>query len=109
MLYIHKCIFKADATKVGLLYDHMIKLLRKFLLKFVKSSVIAQHKLVTEVPYQDRVNQHDDDHLAIGPENRTFLSDNGDDIEPYTTSKFFRYILNINTFGYIIKMALLEA
>nr|XP_022334271.1 uncharacterized protein LOC111131162 [Crassostrea virginica] len=47
--------FQADATKVGLLRDHMIKLLRKFLLKFVKSSVIAQHKLVTEVPYQDRV------------------------------------------------------
>lgn len=84
--------FKADATKIGLIHDHMIKLLRKFLLKFVKSSVITQYKMVTGVPYDATENQHDDDHIAVGSENRTFLYDNADDLDPATVNKFFRYV-----------------
>ena len=91
-VFIYSLFLQADATKIGLLHDHMTKLLRKFMLKFVKSSVIAQYKLVTEVPYQDRTNQHDNDFLAIGPENRTYICDHDDDLGPSTLSKFFRYV-----------------
>jgi hypothetical protein len=62
------------------------------LLKFVKPSVITQYKMVTSVPYDATENQHDDDHIAVGSENRTFLYENADDLDPATVKKFFGYV-----------------
>lgn len=47
----------------------MIKLLRKFVAKFVQASVIALHKGITKVPYAERDNHLSNDILAVGSAN----------------------------------------
>lgn len=69
----------------------MIKLLRKFLAKFVQASVVAQHKDITKVPNAERDNQLSNDILAAGSANRTFLIDHADVLSPSLLNKFFRY------------------
>lgn len=73
-----------------MLHDQINRLLKKFLTKFVKISIISQSKLVTDVPYCAIDNQHDDDHIAVGLTTRTFLADNQDDISPHVIQTFFR-------------------
>ena len=68
-----------------------MRLLRKFLLKYVKNSVISQYRILTDVPYDVHENQHSDRDIAVGTENRTFLADNVDEISPSMLSRFFRY------------------
>lgn len=70
----------------------MIKLLRKFIAKFVQASIIAQHKDITKVPYDERDKQLSNDILAVGSSNRTFLIDHADDLSPSLLDKFFRYV-----------------
>lgn len=84
--------FQADATKIGIIHSQMIKLLRKFLAKFVQASIIAQHKDITKVPYDERDKQLSNDILAVGSSNRTFLIDHADDLSPFLLDKFFSII-----------------
>lgn len=83
----------------------MIKLLRKFVAKFVQASVIALHKDITKVPYAERDNHLSNDILAVGSANRTFLIDLADVLSPSLLDKFFRYaysiIASINIYIYI--------
>lgn len=93
MTLLIKCLtLQADSTTIGIVHDHMVRLLRKFMLKFVKSAVISQHSIITEVPYSDRKNQHDDDYVALGKECRSYISDHEDEVSPATVSKFIRYV-----------------
>ena len=48
--------------------------------KFVKVAVISKMKMITNVKYTDRCNQHDDDLLAVGTTARTFIAEMEDDI-----------------------------
>lgn len=74
----------------------MIKLLRKFLAKFVQASVIALHKGITKVPYAAERDYHlSNDILAVGSANRTFLIDLADVLSPSLLDKFFRYAYSI--------------
>lgn len=52
---------------MGIIHDHMIKLLRKFLMKYVQTAVISTNN-VTDVPYLERSNQYEDDNIAVGRE-----------------------------------------
>lgn len=87
--------FQADATKIGIIHSQMIKLLRKFVAKFVQASVIALHKDITKVPYAERDNHLSNDILAVGSANRTFLIDLADVLSPSLLDKFFRYAYSI--------------
>lgn len=68
----------------------MKRLLRKFMLTFIQPEFISQHS-ITEVPYDDRKNQHEDNCIAVGKECRDFIRDHGDEVSPSTVSKFIRY------------------
>ena len=81
-------IFQADASMVGYLHTEMVRLLRKFLGKFVKTSVITASKDITKVDYTNPDNQHPDNNLAVGMAARSYLSENPD-IPPETVKSFF--------------------
>ena len=51
--------------------------------KFVKVAVISKMKMITNVKYTDRCNQHDDDLLAVGTTARTFTAEMEDDNSSY--------------------------
>ena len=72
--------------------EQIKRLLRKFLGKFVKTSVISKNADVTKVPYDEHNNQLPDDLLAVGMKNREFLADFEDDIAIQTQTKFFRLV-----------------
>lgn len=57
--------FQADKLKVGILILEMTRLLRKFMCKFIKMQVIKNADL-TEIDFSNRLNQLNDDELAIG-------------------------------------------
>ena len=70
----------------------MTRLLRRLLGKFEKSQAIVSVKDVTEVPYQDVQNQHDDTLLAVGLNTREYMKENEDEIPQQVIHKFFRYL-----------------
>lgn len=55
--------------------EAICRLLRKFLGKFLKVSVIASYSDLTKVPFSDISCQLDDDLLAIGLKNRELLQE----------------------------------
>ena len=57
-------------------------------------AVISKEKMITDLKYTDRCNQHDDDslHVAVGTTARTFIAEMEDDIGSFSKDKFFRYI-----------------
>jgi hypothetical protein len=70
------------------MHEDCTRLLRKFLGKFVKLTVIGAHP-VTEVPYKDADSQHDDRSLACGMAVRTFIAETQP--SKYAITKFFKY------------------
>ena len=64
--------------------------------KFVKVAVISKMKMITNVKYTDRCNQHGDDLLAVGTTARTFIAEMEDDITSFSKNIFFRYIFEFN-------------
>ena len=84
--------FQADVVKIGILHDQIVRLLRKLMSKFVKVAVIYKMKMITNVKYTDRCNQHGDDLLAVGTTARTFIAEMEDDITSFSKNIFFRYI-----------------
>ena len=74
---------------IGHLHSEMVRLLRKFLGKFVKTAVIRSCPDLTKVNFSDRENQHADDNIAVGLQTREYLKDNLDSIPSYTVTKFY--------------------
>ena len=84
--------FQADESMAGYLHTEMIRLLRKFMGKFVKTKTISAAKDITEVEFMKTEHQHPDEILAIGMSARTFLADNPD-LPPEKVKSFYRSAL----------------
>ena len=63
---VHCCFFQADESMAGYLHTEMIRLLRKFMGKFVKTKTISAAKDITEVEFMKTEHQHPDEILAFG-------------------------------------------
>ncbi|XP_060588036.1 uncharacterized protein LOC132743524 [Ruditapes philippinarum] len=87
--------FQANESKIGFLHVEMMRLLRKFMGKFVLTKVITASK-ITEVDFRNPSNQHQDDDLAVGMGTRSYLHDNPD-ICPVVLNKFFRSVRDFYT------------
>ena len=54
-------------------------------------AVISYEKMITDVKYTDRFNQHNDDLLPVGTTARIFIFEMEDDISYFSKDRFFRY------------------
>lgn len=73
----------------GYLHTEMIRVIRTFMGKFVKTSVINSASDLTKVDFTSIANQHNDDLLAIGMAARTYLAEN-DELHPDLRATFLR-------------------
>ena len=74
-----------------MLHEETIRLLKKFLNKFVKTSVISAHKCPTTVPFDLECNQWNDDRLAVGMPARRFIDSMSDEsTDDPSKLRFFR-------------------
>ena len=91
---MHFIFFQAAESMIGYLHTEMIRLLRKFMGKFVKTRVITTSKDITEVDFSYPDNQHPDDMLAVGMKTRTYLADSPD-LTPETVKSFSRLVFHL--------------
>ena len=81
---------QADEVRIGKLIPEMTRLLRKFLGKFVKISIIKDCSSDMTKVDLSVANQLDDEFIAIGMKARALLADESLDVAD--ESKFFRYL-----------------
>ncbi|CAG2237094.1 unnamed protein product [Mytilus edulis] len=92
-----------DASKIGLLHDQVKRLLRIFMKRFVKTSVIVAHTDVTLVPYNVGANFLPDNKLVVGLPCRGYLADHQDEVvvetekKLYRTALFLRWLTSFNS------------
>ena len=81
--------FQAKATKIGMMQQSVLDLLRSFLANFVKHDVLVAVVDITTVDYADRSNQVTDDGLGIGMATRLLLAENEDEVAGTQLEKKF--------------------
>ena len=72
--------FQTKATKIGMMQQSVVDLLRIFLANFIKPEVLLAARDITTVEYADVSNQVGDDELGIGTATRLLLMENEDDL-----------------------------
>lgn len=82
--------FQADESKIGYIRSELVRLLRKWMGKFVKTAVITSVEELTMVDYKDLRNQHEDNTMAVGIKTRTYLQENEDNMSPSDVKTFFK-------------------
>ena len=65
--------FQAKATKIGMMQQSIIDLLRSYLANFVKQEVLLAVEDITTLEYTDASNQVGDDELGVGMATRLFV------------------------------------
>ncbi|VDI83275.1 Hypothetical predicted protein [Mytilus galloprovincialis] len=95
--------FQDDASRNGLLHDQVKRLLRIFMKRFAKTSVIVAHTDVTLVPYNVGANFLPDNKLVVGLPCRGFPADHQDEVgvetekKLYRTALFLRWLTSFNS------------
>lgn len=65
--------FQAESALIGHQHGELMRLFRRFLGKFVKTSVITRYSDLMAVDYKSHTNQHEDSNLAVGLKTREYL------------------------------------
>lgn len=69
--------------------EEVSHLKRKYLRRFLKAQTIRETPNVTDMQFEDRANQLDDDLLAIGQQTHVFIAESEDDLSPHQMIVFF--------------------
>ena len=87
--------FQVNATRIGVMKQSILDILRSYLKIFVKQHVLLAAEDITTVQYTDSRNQVGDNELGIGMATRLLLIDNEDEVAGTQLEKSFFNVVRL--------------
>ena len=87
--------FQANSTKIGVMKQSILDLLRSYLANFVKQDILMAVEDITTVTYCDPKSQCGDDDLGIGMATRLLLVENEEEIADTNLEKEFFNVVRV--------------
>ena len=87
--------FQVNATRIGVMKQSILDLLRSYLTNFVKQDVLLAAKDITTVQYTDPRNQVGNNELGIGMATRLLLIENEDEVAGTELEKSFFNVVRL--------------
>jgi len=85
-------MFQSDETFLGIMVPEMNRLMKKFLTKFIKMSVIKEAEDLSKVDYKNREFFHNRSNIAVGMAARSEIF--AEELDDYTLDRYFTAVEN---------------